>query len=136
LAALAAAAGATAIGYALARELDAGARGPGALATGALAGQLPALLAGLGALALAGYGLGRRRSPGFGLALAGAALAILAGLGNVDVFGQAVAPTPGPSWWARVAVLVVVGAGAGLAVAGVLRLRARTVEPGYSSGHD
>lgn len=126
--AVAAVAGTTTIGYAAARTLDAGTNGPGDLLRGLLTGQLTPVLAGLGALAAGGIALTRRQSD-FALALAGAGLALFGGLTNLGVFTRAVAPVPGPSWPARVAVLVAVGAGLGLLAAGVLRLRAAPPPP-------
>jgi hypothetical protein len=62
------------------------------------------------------------RAPFF-TALAGAVLAVFAGFADLGVFGAAVVPVAGPAWCARVAVLVAIGVGAGLAAAGALRLR-------------
>jgi len=74
----------------------------------------------------------RRRVPFF-LALAGAVLAVFAGLANIGVFRAAVVPIAGPSWFGRLAVLVALGAGAGMAAAGVIRLRASALAPAQSS---
>jgi hypothetical protein len=63
------------------------------------------------------------RAP-FYTALAGAVLALFGGFTDVGVFGAAVVPAVGPAWLARVAVLVAIGAGVGMAATGVLRLRA------------
>lgn len=117
-------AAATTVGYAMAREVDAGARGVGPVLTGLLGGQLTAVVAAAGALAAAGLLLARRPLADFASALAGAGLVIFAGLANTAVFAQSVAPAPGPSWWPRVAVLITLGGGAALAAAGMLRLRA------------
>jgi hypothetical protein len=117
--------------------------GPAALAAGTITmgyavtrmilgvgGQSPALVA--GALAVvAGVLTLRGRAP-FLLALAGALLVIFGGLADVGVFGQAVVLFPGPSWLARAAVLVAIGAGLAMAATGVLRLRAAPI----SSDHD
>ena len=62
------------------------------------------------------------RTP-FVTALGGAVLAIFGGFADVGVFRAAVVPMVGPSWLARVAVLVAIGAGVGMAANGVLRLR-------------
>lgn len=129
LAGLAIAAGTTTIGYAVARALDAGATGAGDLLIALFGGQLTAVLAGVFTLAAAGLHLARPSTGDFAMALAGAALVIFAGLPNVAVFTHAVAPAVGPSWWPRLAVLVAVGAGAGLAAAGLLRLRAAAGTP-------
>jgi hypothetical protein len=60
------------------------------------------------------------RAP-FYTALAGAVLALFGGFTDVGVFGAAVAL--GPAWIARIAVLVAIGAGVGMAAIGVIRLR-------------
>jgi hypothetical protein len=62
------------------------------------------------------------RAP-FYTALAGAVLALFGGFTDVGVFGAAVVPAAGPAWAARVAVLVAIGAGVGMAATGVLALR-------------
>ncbi|WP_326555215.1 hypothetical protein [Micromonospora sp. NBC_01813] len=116
--------GATAAGYALARSVEAGAAGPLSV-LGALGdGPVWALLTGLGALAAAGYALTRRSGTEFVIALAGTCLAIFAGASNAAVFARAIAPVPGPGWWPRVAVAVVLAAGAVVALGAVLRMRA------------
>jgi hypothetical protein len=85
------------------------------------------VLAGLLTLA-AGY-----RRPPFLLALSGAVLAVFGGFAQAGVLHAAVVPAAGPGWAARTAVLIAVGAGVGLALTGVLRLRAalpeRDVQP-------
>jgi hypothetical protein len=124
LAVLAVAGGLTAIGYAVARELDAGAASAGGILLGLLAGQVWPVLAGLGAVAAGGYALARRPSADFAMALAGACLALFAGMANSAVFGRGVAPVPFSPTAARLAVAAVLAIGAGLAVAGALRLRA------------
>lgn len=118
-----------AIGYALARERDAGADGPAALAVGLLSGGLWPLLIGLGSLAAAGYALTRRPAADFALALAGTCLALFAGLPAAAVLARSVAPTPGPAGLARAAVAAVIAVGLGVAAAGSLRMRvaARTL---------
>lgn len=83
--------------------------------------------------ALIAVAAGFWRAPFF-TALAGAVLALFGGFSHLDVFTAAVVPSAGPAWFARVAVLVAIGAGAGLAATGVLRLRevsapAAKVEP-------
>jgi hypothetical protein len=62
------------------------------------------------------------RAP-FVTALAGAVLALFGGFADVGAFGAAVVPAAGPAWIARVAVLVAIGAGVGMAATGVIRLR-------------
>lgn len=103
-------AGTIALGYAVTR------------ASLGVTGQVPAMAAAVltvtaGVLTLSG------RAP-FLLALSGAVLAVFGGVADAGVFGQAVVAFPGPSWPARAAVLVAIGAGAALAAHGVLRLRA------------
>jgi len=98
-------AGLTIIGYALARALDGG----------GWSGVM--ILVGLLTCAAA------YRHPPFYLALAGFVLAAFAGFGNSDVFMGAVVPAAGPGWLARIAVMIAIGVGAGLALTGVLRLR-------------
>ncbi len=102
--ALALGAGTIAIAYGVTRALDSGV-------------SLPLFVAGLLACAA-----GVWRAPFFTV-LAGAVLAVFAGLGDLGVFRAAVVPAVGPAWFARVAVTVAIGVGAGLATAGVLRLR-------------
>jgi hypothetical protein len=65
----------------------------------------------------------------FLLALAGAGLTFFAGLTEIGAFGQAVVPVAGPAWAARTAVLTALGAGLGLALTGVLRLRKLSAVP-------
>jgi hypothetical protein len=59
----------------------------------------------------------------FFIALAGTLLAVFAGLVNAGVFGAAVVPAAGPAWLSRLAVLVAIGAGAGMVTGAVSRLR-------------
>ena len=117
--------------------------GPVALAAGTIAlgyavtrlslgvgGQAPAIVAAV--LTVAAGVLARRHRTPFLLALAGLVLAIFGGFTDAGVFGQAIVAFPGPSWLARAAVLVAIGAGLALAVTGVLRVRAAPI----SSDHD
>jgi hypothetical protein len=124
LAVLAVVGGLTAIGYAVARELDAGSTSLGAVLFGLLVGQVWPVLAGLGAVGAGGYALARRPSADFALALAGACLALFAGLPNTAAFGRGVAPVPFAPTLARFLVAAVFAAGAGLLLANALRLRA------------
>ncbi|HEV7961182.1 MAG TPA: hypothetical protein VGP57_01465 [Actinoplanes sp.] len=89
----------------------------------ARSGNLPLL-----AISIIAIVAGFRPRP-FLLALAGAGLAVFAGFTQAGVFTQAIVPVAGPSWWARTAVLVALGAGLGLAATGVLRLRKLSVAP-------
>jgi hypothetical protein len=59
----------------------------------------------------------------FLIALAGVVLAVFAGLVNAGVFGAAVVPAAGPAWLSRLTVLVAIGAGAGMVIAAMSRLR-------------
>ena len=85
------------------------------------------------AVALAAGVLSLRRRAPFLLALAGALLTVFAGVANIGVFRAAVVPVAGPSWFARTAVLVAIGAGVGMAAVGILRLRAARPAPARSS---
>ncbi len=102
--ALAAGAGTILLAYGVARALDSGI-------------STVLFVAALLALAAAWW-----RAPFF-TALAGAVLAVFGGLADLGVFRAAVVPVAGPGWFARAAVMVAIGVGAGLAAAGVLRLR-------------
>jgi hypothetical protein len=124
LTALCAAGGLAAIAFALAREADAGATGVAGVLQGLLTGQIWLVLTGLGALAAAAYALAGRAARDFALALAGGCLALFAGVTNAAVFSRSVAPVPWPATLARVLIALVIVAGAGVAVAGALRLRA------------
>nr|MDT0660982.1 hypothetical protein [Micromonospora sp. DSM 115978] len=123
-------AGLAALTFAIGREVDAGASGF-EVAGGLLTGQAVPVLAGLGALAAGAYTLVRRSAGGaFGLALSGACVAIFAGVTNAAVLTHAVAPVPWPAGWARLLVGLTIAAGAGVSVAGVLRLRAAARQAG------
>jgi hypothetical protein len=102
--ALAVGAGAVLLGYAVTRALD--------------AGVSPVLIL----AALIAVAAGILRAP-FLTALAGAVLAIFGGFADLGVFRAAVVPVAGPGWFARVAVLIAIGVGVGMAATGVLRLR-------------
>ncbi|WP_164842712.1 hypothetical protein [Actinoplanes solisilvae] len=94
------------LAYALIRLLD-GATPPPAL-----------ILAGLVGVAAA------YRHPPFFLALAGAVVALFGGFNETQVLGAAVVPAAGPGWISRTLVALAIGGGAGLALTGVLRMRA------------
>jgi hypothetical protein len=111
-------AGSITLGYAVTR-----------LALG-VGGQTPALVA--AALAVAAGVLTLRGRAAFLLALAGALLVVFGGFADAGVFGQAIVSFPGPSWIARLAVLVAIGAGLAMAVTGVQRVRTAPI----SSDHD
>ena len=128
-ASLAAAAGLVAIGYAVAREVDAGATTVGGALAGLLARQVWALLTGLAAVAAAVYASRRRPAADLALGLVGACLALIAGLANAAVLARGVAPVPGDPTWARAATAFVIAAGFGLALAAGLRLRVAHAQP-------
>jgi hypothetical protein len=136
LGSLAVVGGLLSIGYAVARELDAGANGVGGVLLGLLLTQVWPVLAGLATVAAGAYALARRPSADFGLALAGACLALFAGVPNAAVFGRGVAPVPFDPTLARLAVAAVLAIGAGLLVANALRLRAavRAAAPAPTTG--
>lgn len=112
-------AGTTSFGYGVTRALD-----------GTWSAQLTVLV--VAALALVAGLLTLRRLAPFLLALGGLALAIFAGFADSGVFRAGVVGIAGPAWWARLAVLIAIGAGLGTAAVGLLRLRAAA--PGVSSG--
>jgi hypothetical protein len=123
LAVLTALGGLAAIGYAVARERDAGANGAGELALGLLTGGVWPVLVGLGALAASGYALARRPAADFALALAGTCLALFAGVPAAALLARSVAPTPGPPVVARFVVAAIIVVGFGVAAAAALRMR-------------
>lgn len=127
LAGLAAVTGLAAIGYAVSRELDAGAVTVGEVLLGLLRGQIWAVLVGLAGLAAAGYTLRRRAAADLALGLAGACLALIAGATNAAVFGRSVVPVPWDPVLARLGTAIAIGVGAGLALAAGIRLRAVSV---------
>lgn len=87
-------------------------------------GMSPVLFVAAAAAVAAGFW----RVPFF-TALAGTVLAIFGGFADLGVFGAALVPAAGPAWFARVAVMLAIGVGVGLAATGVLRLR-NLSEPG------
>jgi len=126
IAGLAIAAGGTALVYAVARELDAGSHGTGAILLGLLRSQIWPVLTALATVVAGVYALLRRPASDLAVGLAGACLALIAGLANVAVFSRSVVPVPWPPLWARLATVLVLAGGAGLAVAAGLYLRATT----------
>jgi hypothetical protein len=123
LAAVAMAVGVAAVGFAVARELDAGAAGPGEVLRGLLLGQVWPVLTGVAVVAAGVIALAGRPAADFALALAGACVGLFAGVTNAVVFARSVAPVPWPPVAARLAVAVVIAGAAGVALAGVLRMR-------------
>jgi hypothetical protein len=99
-------AGLAPLAYGLSRLLDGGTPPPALI------------LAGLVGVAAA------YRHPPFFLALAGAVVALFGGFNEAQVLGAAVVPSAGPGWLSRVLVTLAIGLGAGLALTGVLRMRA------------
>ncbi|MEV0605321.1 hypothetical protein AB0I61_02955 [Polymorphospora rubra] len=120
LAGLSVVGGLSAVAFAVARELDAGTTGPGAILVGLLARH--GLSLAVGACAIAAGVLARRPARDFALVLAGIVLAIFQGLVNAGVLARAVAPAPWPADWARLVIAVAVATGAGIAAAGLLRM--------------
>ncbi|MEV0720406.1 hypothetical protein [Asanoa sp. NPDC050611] len=119
--------GVAAVVYAVGREVDAGNDGFGALVNGLFAGQIWPVLTGLAAVAAAVYALFRRPAADFALALAGVCVAIFAGASNAAAFTNGVVPVP---WsFGRVLIAVVIAAGAGVAAASALRMRATAGRP-------
>ncbi|MEV4754589.1 hypothetical protein AB0J86_05685 [Micromonospora sp. NPDC049559] len=124
LAAFGAAGGATAIALATGRQLDAGADGLAGALAGLPTGQTWPLLTGLAAVAAGAYALARRPAADFVLTLGGGCLALFAGIANASFFARSVPPVPWSGGWARFAVAVVLATGAGLALVGMLLMRA------------
>lgn len=124
LAAVAIVVGPLAIGYAVARELDAGADGFGGVLQGLLVGQVWPILTALGVTTAGVYALTRRSAADFALALGATCVAIFAGAANAAVFARSIAPVPWSATGARVVVAAILAGGAGVAIAAVLRLRA------------
>ncbi|MGW0435484.1 hypothetical protein ACWDV4_23455 [Micromonospora sp. NPDC003197] len=136
LAVLAVLGGVGAVVFAIGREIDAGSTSLGTMLQGLLTTQTWTMLAGLGAVAAAAYALARRPAADFALALAGSCLALFGGVANAAVFARAVAPVPWPATSARVLIALMIVTGAGVGLAGVLRLRAagRGDQPGIEAG--
>lgn len=133
LGAVALAAGAAALGYALGVALDSGALGASGVLRAALTGQTWPVVCGLAALAAGGYALARRPAADLALGLAGACVALFAGVANAAVFAHPVLPSQWPAQVARGLILVCVAGGAGIVAAVVLRLRRRPAPPAGTS---
>lgn len=123
LSAIAITGGALAISYAIGRVHDGGTTGASTW-WGVLGSQTWPVLTGLGAIAAGGYTLTRRPAGDFALALAGSCLGLFPGLTNTGIFTRAVPPVDWAGSTARTVVAAVTAAGLGMALAGVLRLRA------------
>lgn len=124
LGALTAAGGIAAMTFAVARQLEAGADGPAALALGLLTTRIWPVLIGIGGLAAAGYALARRPAGDFAVVLAGSCLALIAGVPNAVVLARSVVPVSGPPVVARLLVAVIIATGLGVAAGAALRMRA------------
>ncbi|MDG4820565.1 hypothetical protein O7635_01695 [Asanoa sp. WMMD1127] len=129
LASVSVVAGVAALVYAVGREVDAGNDSFGALVRGLFAGQIWPVLTGLAAIAAAVYALLRRPAADFALALAGVCVAIFAGAANTAAFGNGVVPVPWTGSLGRLLIAVVIAAGAGVAGAAALRMRATADRP-------
>jgi hypothetical protein len=108
--------------------------GLGAFAV-ALVSQAVPVLTGLALLAAGEALLSRRAFADFILVFGAATTAFVTLTSNGAVFSHSVAPVPGSGWWARLAVLLALGGGMGLAGAAVARLRKASrpsVEPAAS----
>ncbi|GIF73311.1 hypothetical protein [Asanoa siamensis] len=129
LAAVSGVGGVAAVVYAVGREIDAGNDGFGAVLGGLFAGQIWPVLTGLAALAAGAYALLRRPAADFALALAGVCVAVFAGVSNAGAFGNGVVPVPWSPVLGRLLLAVVIAAGAGVAGAAALRMRATAGRP-------
>lgn len=123
--------GGVALTYAVAREVDAGAGGPGEVLGWLLTGRVWLTLSAVTAVAVGTWLLARAARPGrraedgalFLLVLAGTCLALFGGLGDAPVLARAVAPVPFDAVWARLAVTTVLAAGVGTLAGGAVALR-------------
>jgi hypothetical protein len=94
----------------------------GSIALAVVSQALPLLVA-TAMVAAGGLVVVRREVGDLGLALTGVCAALFLGAVHAPVFLHPVAPITADGRWARLAVLVALGGGTGLAVAGVLRMR-------------
>ncbi|SDY80170.1 hypothetical protein SAMN05421684_1621 [Asanoa ishikariensis] len=129
LASVAVVGGVAAVVYSVGREVDAGNSGFGTVLGGLFAGQIWPVLTGLAAVAAAVFALTRRPAADFALALAGVCVAIFAGVSNAAAFTNGVVPVPWSGFFGRLLVAVVIAAGAGVAGAAALRMRASAERP-------
>lgn len=113
------------MGYPLLVVIDNAELRAGSIALAVLSQVLP-LAVGLALMAAGGLLVARREVGDFGLATAAVCAALLVGAANAPVFSHSVAPITADGWWARLAVAITLGGGAGLAGAGVLRMRRST----------
>ncbi|MFC7548020.1 hypothetical protein [Plantactinospora sp. GCM10030261] len=136
LAALCAVAGLGAIALAVGRVADGTADGLPAVLAGLFTGPRWATLSGLGALVVAGYAMTRRSAAGFGFALTGVCVGTFAGVANGAAFANSVVPSVWPAPAYRWLVLAMVVLGYGVALAGVLRLRAARLSAATAPASD
>lgn len=129
LAALTLTAGGAALAYAIAREIDAGNHTVGSILIQLFTAQLWPVVSALAAIAAAVYSLTRRAASDFALALGAAAGALFAGMVNAAVFHRSIVPVPWPATTARIVIAAIIALGAGVAVAGMLRLRETSKPP-------
>jgi len=123
--------GGAALGYAAAREVDAGAGSPAEVLGWLLTGRVWLTLSAVTAVAVGTWLLARAARPGrraedgalFLLVLTGTCLVLFGGLGDAPVLARAVAPVPFDAVWARLAVTAVLAAGAGTLAGGAVALR-------------
>lgn len=88
-----------------------------------VAGQAWPALAGVAALAAAGYTIAGKPGADLAWGLAGVAMALMAGLTRFGSFTSALTPTPWPGEVTRTMVLVTLGIGVGLAAAAFIFIR-------------
>jgi len=88
-----------------------------------LAGQAWPALAGIAAIAAAGYTVARKPGADLAWGLAGVAMALMAGVTRFGSFTSALTPTPWPGDLTRTMVLATLGIGVGLAVAALIITR-------------
>jgi hypothetical protein len=112
----------------LGRVVDGGASGIGVLGR-LLTAETYGTATVVGAIAAAVLALRRRPGAPFAVALAGACLAMLGGVTDAAVFAQAYAPTPWSGEVARLLTAATIGIGAGVTLAGWLRVRSDRVVP-------
>jgi hypothetical protein len=118
-----------------ARAADAGERAwgvPAALVTG----DTYATITALGAVAAAYVAFRNRPVAPFAVALGAVCLAVLAGVTRADVFSYGGVPAAWPALYSRLAVATVTGLGAGIAVAGWLRIKAQPSHPDNAPSHN
>lgn len=144
LGATAVVAGSVALGYATAREVDAGARSPAEVLGWLLTGRVWLTLSAVTAVAVGTWLLARAARPGrraedaglFLLVLAGTCLVLFGGLADAPVLARAVAPVPFDAVWARLAVTAVLAGSAGILAGGVVALRRLRVTGQDVTGQD